>query len=483
MIRTKVVCTIGPSSQNPAVLRSLMIAGMDVARLNLSHGDHDFHDENIRNLRQVSKELNHPLAIMADLQGPKLRVGTLPAGGVQLDQGEDVILTPDAERHRGNNDLKVIPIQSTELPTMLSGGEQILIDDGLLELKVIETVEDAIRCQVVTEGTLLSKKGLNLPDAPLQIPCLTDKDLSDLAFALEADVDWIALSFVRSSQDVVELRGRMSALHEGSAGRSMPLPLVIAKIEKPEAVADIENIVKETDAIMVARGDLGIETATERVPMIQKRIIRLCNNKGIPVITATQMLDSMIRHPRPTRAEASDVANAILDGTDAIMLSGETAAGLYPVKTVKTIVRIANEVEKVSAERWRPRHDPSPASLSVTDAVSHATCLTAIDLDAKAIISATTSGGTAKAVARYEPPCPIVAVTPHVRVQRQLLLVRGVWPVIGEKLDRTDEILSAALEVAKSSGFVESGDRVVMTAGLSPNLPGTTNLMQVESVP
>ena len=481
MIKTKVVCTIGPASRDPEMLRQLMLAGMNVARLNFSHGGQDVHGENIARIRQASAELDRPVAILVDLQGPKLRVGDMGADGIALVGGEEVILTARSivGQAATEDELARVPLQYSGLPREVSQGDRILIDDGLLELRVEGADDTTIRCHVITGGIVRSNKGLNLPRASLSIPAITEKDWSDLSFALSAGADWIALSFVRSDREVLDLKEHISERNE--FGRPVP---VIAKIEKPEALDHIDAIIQAADGIMVARGDLGIETAPEKVPMMQKTIIRKCNAAGIPVITATQMLDSMMRNPRPTRAEASDVANAILDGTDAVMLSGETAAGLYPLKAIETMVNIAREVEASQASHWeRPAYLSRAARTSVTDALSHATCETAHDLGAAAIISATASGSTALAVARYRPCCPIIAVTPSPMVQRRLLLVNGVRPLLGKRADNTDEMLDGAIEAAVQSGLINRGDTVIITAGISPNMPGSTDLMKVETIP
>ncbi|MFN2168729.1 MAG: pyruvate kinase, partial [Anaerolineae bacterium] len=336
MLRTKIVCTIGPASREPDTLVQLIRAGMNVARLNMSHGDRDFHASNVKRVREAASRVGRPVAVLVDLQGPKLRVGQmgdgvlLPAGSQVVLTTEDVVASPEK-----------VPVQFKRLPLAVRPGDPILLDDGLLELVVRGITDVAVTCQVVTGGMLTSNKGMNLPKADLSIASITEKDQEDLRFALEQGADWIALSFVRKAKEVYDLKDMIRRY--GPAGRATP---VVAKIEKPEAVENIDSIIAAADGIMVARGDLGIETSPEAVPMVQKSIIRKCNLAGVPVITATQMLDSMIRNPRPTRAEASDVANAILDGTDAIMLSGETAVGKYPVRTVQTMARIAALVEE-----------------------------------------------------------------------------------------------------------------------------------------
>ncbi|MBN1315373.1 MAG: pyruvate kinase [Anaerolineales bacterium] len=481
MIKTKIVCTIGPASREPETLRKLVRAGMNVARLNFSHGDQTFHRENIDRIRQISNELDIPVAILIDLQGPKLRIGNMGKDGIQVLAGEKIILTnrPIVGHRPAESDRPPeVPVQYASLPLEVHKNDHIFIDDGLLELVVLRTGDNDIFCEVISGGNLKSNKGLNLPNAALSIPSITEKDWDDLKFALSAGADWIALSFVRSANDVIRIKERIAELSE--FGRPVPL---ISKIEKPEALTVIDAIIEHSDGIMIARGDLGIEIAPEKVPMVQKMIINKCNAARIPVITATQMLDSMIRNPRPTRAEASDVANAILDGTDAVMLSGETAAGQYPLESVKTMVSIAREVESQQNKQWIvPPYIHRPIS-SVTDAVSHATCETANDLNATAIISATASGSTAMAVARYRPISLIIAVTPSPMVQRRLLLVHGVFPLLGKRKASTDEMLDGAIEAAVQSGLIKRGDTVIITAGISPNMPGSTDLMKVETIP
>jgi pyruvate kinase len=455
------------------MLRELMLAGMDVARLNFSHGDQSYHGENIERIRAVADEVGKPIAILTDLQGPKLRVGEMEGEGVLLVSGEEVILTTrPIVGHSGE-----VPIQYAHLPQDVEPGDRILIDDGLLELEVLSAGETDIACRVITGGLLKSNKGMNLPRASHAIPAITDKDRQDLRFVLEQQVDWVALSFVRHSGEVRELKGMIREFSDFGS----PVP-VVAKIEKPEAVDDIDGIIEAADAIMVARGDLGIETSPEAVPIVQKMIIAKCNAVGKPVITATQMLDSMIRNPRPTRAEASDVANAILDGTDAIMLSGETAVGKYPLESVRTMVRIAQEAERGGMEGLaRPRPSLSPVT-SIADAVGHAARETAWDLGATAIITPTVSGHTARVISKYRPHCPIIAVTPSPRVQRQLALYWGVYPLLSKRAESTDEIIAGAVRAAQEHGLIKKGDIVVITAGAASSGPGTTDIMKVHVV-
>ena len=470
-LRTKIICTIGPASREPDELNNLIAAGMDVARLNFSHGDHAFHADTIARVRAAASAAGKPVALLADLQGPKLRVGDMGAG-LLLEAGKTVVLTTAPLIGQAG----LVPIQYADLPGVVRQGERILLDDGLLELEVRSISGQEITCQVLTGGLLTSKKGMNLPDASLSIPAITEKDRADLAFALGQGVDWVALSFVRSAAEVRELK----ALIRAANPLDQPT-LVIAKIEKPQAVTAIEEIIADADGIMVARGDLGIEMLTEEVPVIQKRIIRLCNQAGKPVITATQMLDSMIRNPRPTRAEASDVANAVFDGTDAVMLSGETASGLYPVATVQTMAHIIQQAEQAAS--WGLRFtDESVVKVTVAQAVAHASCETARDLKAKAIIAPTLSGSTARLVARFRPQAPVVAVTPSAQTQRQLMLSWGIYPLLADRETTTDRMLVDAIRAAQRQGFVNLGDTVVVTAGSVGSQPGATDLMKVHVV-
>ena len=470
-LRTKIICTIGPASRDPDVLNHLIAAGMDVARLNFSHGDHTFHADTIARVRAAASAAGKPVALLADLQGPKLRVGDMGAG-LLLEAGKTVVLTTAPLIGQPG----LVPIQEAELPGVVRQGERILLDDGLLELEVRSVSGQEITCQVLTGGLLTSKKGMNLPDASLSIPAITEKDRADLTFALGQGVDWVALSFVRSAAEVRELK----ALIRTASPLDQPT-LVIAKIEKPQAVTAIEEIIADADGIMVARGDLGIEMLTEEVPVIQKRIIRLCNQAGKPVITATQMLDSMIRNPRPTRAEASDVANAVFDGTDAVMLSGETASGQYPVTTVQTMAHIIQQAEQAAI--WSLRFtDESVVKVTVAQAVAHASCETARDLKAKAIIAPTLSGSTARLVARFRPQAPVVAVTPSAQTQRQLMLSWGIYPLLADRETTTDRMLADAIRAAQRQGFVNLGDTVVVTAGSVGSQPGATDLMKVHVV-
>lgn len=471
MVRTKIVATIGPASRSPEMLEKLIEAGLDVARVNFSHGNHAMHAETIERIRTASVKVGIPIAILGDLQGPKLRVGQMGGEGVTIIPGQRLTLTTD-KSVIGEGDL--IPVQYKGLPQALDSGDRILLDDGLLEMLVLETSETTVTAEVLIGGVLKSNKGLNLPRASLAISAITEKDRKDLIFALEHQVDWIALSFVREAAEVLELK---KLIRQASAF-SRPVP-VISKIEKPEAVKNIDSIIEASDGIMVARGDLAIETSSEEVPMSQKMIIRKSNIAGIPVITATQMLDSMIRNPRPTRAEASDVANAILDGTDAVMLSGETAVGAYPLRTVKIMLKIAEHAEAVMVAGGLRQYAQVKG---VAAAVAHATVETAVEVNASAIITPTMSGSTARLISKYRPAMPIVATTPSPLVQRQLSLYWGVISLLARRTENTDNMINASVRATLAYGLVKEGDTVVITAGTAGSPAGSTDLMKVQII-
>ena len=470
MQRTKIVCTLGPASDDEATIRAFVEAGMAVARINFSHGTHDDQARRIELVRRVASEAGRPIAILADLQGPKLRVGLLPEEGVPLVEGETVTLAGQASTV--GEDL--IPLPHPEVLRDVQPGDRMLLDDGLLELRVQESDGEQVRATVVTGGVLTSRKGLSLPHTSLQMPSITEKDRADSVFGVEQQIDYFGLSFVRRGDDVIHLRAWLQEL-----GASTP---IIAKIEKPEALGCIDEILAVSDGLMVARGDLGVEAPAEDVPIAQKRIIRACNQAGKPVITATQMLDSMMRNPRPTRAEASDVANAILDGSDAIMLSGETAVGRYPVKSVQTMARIAAVTERsMPYADWlqRARHT---GSIDVTDAIGHVAGEIAADLKVKAIITSTMSGSTARRVAMHRPVTSIIAPSPSQTTCRQLALVWGVQPLLVERFSDTDTMISTAVDAAKARSLVEDGDLVIITAGVPMGGQGLTNMLKVHRV-
>jgi pyruvate kinase len=462
--RTKIVATLGPASDSPEKLRALVDAGMDAARLNLSHGAHADHAERARRVRDVEVEAGRPIALIADLQGPKLRIGEL-VEPVVLRNGENI--TVSAEEGCEDGDLPVAP---AVIGDVLKPGHDVLIDDGLVRLRVGEVEHGRAYCEVIVGGVVSSHKGVNLPGVPLPIPSLTRKDTADLEFALELGVDFVALSFVRSPADVRDLR----ALIEQAGSHAH----VIAKIEKSEAVDVLDDILAEADAVMVARGDLGVEIGPALVPLIQKRIIFKALERGKPVITATQMLESMVHHPEPTRAEASDVANAILDGTSAVMLSGETAVGEYPVEAVAYMARIARAIEPSMTYRHEiPAAEHNP---TIGGAMSNAACDIAEALRAKAILVPTFRGKTASSVARLRPQRPIIALTHIDWARRQMALEWGVTPILIKECENVEELWNESVRAARDGGHIEAGDRVVITAGTQVNLPGSTNVIKVD---
>ncbi len=471
MRRAKIVCTIGPASRSPDVLRALVDAGMDVARLNFSHGSHADHAVVVADLRRIADEAGRPLAILQDLQGPKIRLGMLQGGAVQLGTGARFVLTTEeieGDADRASTTYKALPSDVTQ-------GDDILLSDGLLRLRVDGVNGEDITCTVVDGGHLRQRAGINLPGAELSVPSMTEKDLADLAFGVEQGVDWVALSFVRSAADVDALKAELARL-QADAG-------VIAKLEKPQAIDALDDIVDAADAIMVARGDLGVEMSPERVPFIQKTIIRACAAAGKPVITATQMLESMIENPRPTRAEASDVANAVFDGTDAVMLSGETAMGAHPIHAVQMMHRIVSEAERnVAAQPEMRRRARREAALSFSDAIAEAAGQVAADTKAAAIVAFTQSGFSAKLIARSRPQTRIYAFTPHRRVQRRLCVHWGLEPRYAAYLERTQDMIEVVEQQLLEEGIVRAGDSLVFLAGMPSNRPGTTNMLRLHTV-
>jgi pyruvate kinase len=465
--RTKIVATIGPASDSPDMMRKMLLAGMNVARLNFSHGNYEDHAERIKRLRSASEELDLPLMLLQDLQGPKIRVGDLPAEGIVLEEGATLILVSIAD-YTGKPD--TVGIDYPYVAEEAEPGTQVLLDDGLLELRVEKIDGNAVQCQVVKGGLLKSHKGVNFPTLNLRLPSMTDKDKRDLDFGIEQKMDIISLSFVRKPEDIQTLKALLK-----EKGANIP---VLAKLEKPQAIANLEAIVDECDAIMVARGDLGVEMSPERVPLIQKRIIKLCNQKGIPVITATQMLDSMIHNPRPTRAEASDVANAIMDGTDAVMLSGESAVGDYPVESVKMLARIATEVEPSTQFVNYP-----PKNHEDADAIGEA--LHAIDdaLALQCLVALTETGYTAKLASGERPQAPIVAYTPDPKTYRRLSLNWGVRPVLMQFPQVTLEDLLPKIEADLiQRNFAATGDKVLVMGGVPMGQSGGTNFLKIHTI-
>jgi pyruvate kinase len=467
--RTKIVCTIGPATGSAEAIVRLAEAGMDVARLNFSYGDHEFYHQVIEHVRAASAQVGKPIAILQDLAGPKIRIGALPGGQVELKPGDEVVLSAAPSPSPG-----AIPLPAPELPRALGVGQRVLLKDGRIELRVIGTTEQEIRCQVVVGGVLRSHQGVNVPDAALPVRAVTEKDLADLEFGVEHGVDWVAMSFVRDASDMEPIRDRMGELGL-MAG-------VMAKIEKHEAIGHLDGIIAQADAVMVARGDLGIELPLDQVPIIQKEVIRRCNQAGKPVVTATQMLESMIASPRPTRAEVSDIANAVLDGTDAVMLSGETAAGSYPQEAVAVMARVALRAEAAFDYEGRLERSSRWPCETISDAIAQATCGLAQDLGARAIITPTSTGHTPEMVAMHRPRAPIVAITENDATQRRLALVWGVYALRSPRGRNTDEVIRTALAQAQAAGFVEAGDRVIVTAGVPSGIPGRTNVIKVEVV-
>jgi pyruvate kinase len=462
------VCTIGPASDSPEALDALVRAGMDGARLNFSHGTHEEHAARAAAVRAAQQRAGRPLALIADLQGPKLRIGAAAEPRV-LVKGEDVMVVGDSDTDIDG----ALPISPSVLPEVLRPGDDILIDDGLVRLRVAAVETGRVQATVVIGGPVTAKKGVNVPGVPLPIPSVTEKDVADLQFALGLDVDYVALSFVRSANDVRQLR---ELLHEAGSNAQ-----VIAKIEKAEAVDDLSGILRLSDSVMVARGDLGVEIGPAEVPLVQKRILLAALERGKPAITATQMLESMISHAEPTRAEASDVANAILDGTSAVMLSGETAVGQFPVESVQMMDRIARAVEPSLAYRHELDTDPDEPYASVGEAMSNAACDIAEALDAKAILVPTYSGRTASAVARHRPRRPVIAATHKHHAAQQLAIEWGIVPAEIAECQDVEDLWARTLEAARETGIVAPGDRVVITAGTAVNIPGTTNLIKVET--
>ncbi|MBW4632451.1 MAG: pyruvate kinase [Iphinoe sp. HA4291-MV1] len=469
--RTKIVATIGPATSSPETLKAIIEAGATTLRLNFSHGTHADHQRNIRLIRQTAFELNQPVGILQDLQGPKIRLGKFDNGSIVVAKGDRFTLTN--RQVIGTQDISCVTYDylAEEVPV----GARILLDDGRVEMVVEEINREKgdLHCRVTVGGTLSNNKGVNFPGVYLSVKAMTEKDREDLMFGLDQGVDWVALSFVRNPQDMIEIKELIS-----STGKQVP---VIAKIEKHEAIEQMEAVLALCDGVMVARGDLGVELPAEDVPILQKRLIATANRLGIPIITATQMLDSMVNNPRPTRAEVSDVANAILDGTDAVMLSNETAVGKYPVEAVATMARIAERMEQEVALHTNANQGRD-AKHSIPNAISQAVGQIAEQLGASAIMTLTQTGATARNVSKFRPKTPILAVTPHVNVARQLQLVWGVKPLLMLELPSTGQTFQAAINVAQERELLFEGDLVVMTAGTLQGIAGSTDLIKVEVV-
>lgn len=468
MRKTKIIATVGPASKDRTVLEKLLSNGVDVVRINCSHADHPTIAQIISDVRDISTKLDRSIGTLLDLAGPKIRTSKLADGEVELEPGQKFTLTsrevPGTKETVGTN--------YKQLANEVKTGDTILLDDGLIELRVIQITQGTdVECEVISGGTLKSKKGINLPGVRLSIPALTQKDKEDLAFGLQHDVDFVALSFVRDPDDIRELRELI--------GDHWPQPGVIAKLEKPEALEELDAILDVADGVMIARGDLGVELPPEKVPAVQKQITRKANQKGKPVITATQMLESMIEHARPTRAEASDVANAIFDGTDAIMLSGETAAGAYPVESVKMMHRIAVAAEASLDFSHLHQHElPTSAH-----AIAHAACAMAVDMKARAIAAFTKTGSTARLISQLRPPGPIVALTQHIHVYRQLSINWGTQPVMLTEVSDSESTLALVEDTLLDKGIVSPGDSIVITGGLPIAARGPANFVKLSVLP
>ena len=470
MRKTKIICTIGPASESEERLRELMLAGMNVARFNFSHGSHEEHKAKFDRVIKVSSELKLPVATLLDTKGPEIRLKDIEGGTTELVSGQKFILT--TEEILGNNEKVTITYKG--LKDDINVGTTILIDDGLIEMVVDEINETDIICSVVNGGPISNHKGVNIPGAALSMPYISDVDRSDIMFGCDMDFDFLAASFVRCKEDILEVRKIIE--EHGSHMK------IIAKIENMQGIRNLDEILEAADGIMVARGDMGVEIPMEEVPIVQKQMIKKAEALGKHVITATQMLESMIKNPRPTRAEATDIANAIYDGTTAIMLSGERAAGLYPVEAVKTMAKIAERTEEDIDYNSRLRRRKDIDNIDTTTAISHATCTTAMDLKAAAIVTVTISGFTAGMIARYKPSCPIIACSVSPRTCRQLNLAWGVTPIWIARESTAEDLFDEAVHAAEKEGYIKKGDKVVLTAGVPLGVSGRTNMIRVVEV-
>ena len=470
MRKTKIICTIGPASESEERLRELMLAGMNVARFNFSHGSHEEHKAKFDRVIKVSSELKLPVATLLDTKGPEIRLKDIEGGKTELVSGQKFILT--TEEILGNNEKVTITYKG--LKDDINVGTTILIDDGLIEMVVDEINETDIICSVVNGGPISNHKGVNIPGAALSMPYISDVDRSDIMFGCDMDFDFLAASFVRCKEDILEVRKIIE--EHGSHMK------IIAKIENMQGIRNLDEILEAADGIMVARGDMGVEIPMEEVPIVQKQMIKKAEALGKHVITATQMLESMIKNPRPTRAEATDIANAIYDGTTAIMLSGESAAGLYPVEAVKTMAKIAERTEQDIDYNSRLRRRKDIDNIDTTTAISHATCTTAMDLKAAAIVTVTISGFTAGMIARYKPSCPIIACSVSPRTCRQLNLAWGVTPIWLASESTAEDLFDEAVHAAEKEGYIKKGDKVVLTAGVPLGVSGRTNMIRVVEV-
>jgi len=470
--KTKIVATLGPSCGDKESIKTLIESGMDAARLNFSHGDYSSHEQLIENVKAARAELGAPTALMLDTKGPEIRIQKFKDGAVTLEKGAKFTLTTDEIE----GDETQVSINYSGLPGDISAGKRILLDDGLIELVADIVDGNIIECSVLNGGVLKNNKGVNVPDVSLSLPALTERDIEDILFGIKMDVDYIAASFIRNVNDINQLK-RVLEKNGGSHIR------IIAKIENGEGVSNIDSILDATHGIMVARGDLGVEILPEEVPIVQKDLIRKANKKGKLVITATQMLDSMMNNPRPTRAEANDVANAIFDGTDAVMLSGETASGKYPSESVSMMARIALKTESaIDYYKGISSHDFSSYRTSITDAISYATCTTAADIKAGLIATVTYSGFTARMVSKFRPPCPILAITANPTVSRQMNLICGCIPLLCDDISVYDDVFAQSVKFAEDTGLVSIGDLMIIVAGVPVGMTGTTNTIRVATV-
>ena len=470
MRKTKIVCTLGPATDRDGILREMLLAGMNVARFNFSHGSHEEHKGRLDALKVLREELQLPVAAMLDTRGPEIRLKTFAAGSIQLRTGQEFTLT--TENIVGDQDRCAITY--SDLPQDVRAGDTILLDDGLVRLTVLETLPTAIRCRVENDGVMKDRKGVNVPNVRLSMPYMSQRDREDILFGVQQGFDYIAASFVRTAADVREIRRLLDQQNSSIQ--------IIAKIENQEGVSNVADILAAVDGIMVARGDMGVEIDFTEIPIIQKEIIAQCVACGKPVITATQMLDSMMEHPRPTRAEITDVANAIYDGTSAIMLSGETAAGKYPVEAIQTMDAIAQRTESDINYAKRMRNMANQGRLSIAAATAHAACTTAMDIGADAILTVSKSGTTARLVSRFRPGTTVAALLMDPQVQRQMALYWGVVPLTMPRASSTDELVEFAVQAAEEAALVKQGDLVVVTAGVPVGVSGTTNMIRVRQV-
>ena len=471
MRKTKIVCTLGPSTSNEATLKALMLGGMNAARFNFSHGTHESHLAMLNRFKHVRDDLGLPVATILDTKGPEIRIKSFGCDRIELTDGDKFTLTTED----CVGDVTKVSVTYLNLHKELTPGCHVLIDDGLIDLVVDSISGNDILCTVVSGGPLSNNKSINIPDVKIALPALTEKDKSDLTFAAENDFDFIAASFVRKAADVEEIREHLRSV--GGEGIR-----IIAKIENREGVDNLDEIIATADGIMVARGDLGVEIPAYEVPILQKRMIKSTIKLGKPVITATQMLDSMIRNPRPTRAEVSDVANAVFDGTSCVMLSGETASGKYPLQALATLVDTVTAAEEATDYWKRFRLKAFDANDSINDAITHTCCLTAMDLNASAILTPTQTGHTARMISRFRPRCPIAALTVSEKSRRQLAITWGVYPYLSGNVDSTDRLFSLCAQSALKEGFVKAGDTVVITAGVPIGKSGSTNLIKAQKV-